>query len=160
MYILCVYALVFTPWKIKSKAKRTRIQKVNTQKMLLEKVKDSCLMWVYCSVASCFLPNLKFQLSLVFQQDQLVFLIILIHWIIQSKLIQIFFSQVNISQNKKNVILITFTVILCIVEGFFVDSILIEIIDKWCFIWISIYADAAHILYVHESLIGHMFRGI
>lgn len=44
MYILCVYALVFTPWKIKSKAKRTRIQKVNTQKMLLEKVKDSCLM--------------------------------------------------------------------------------------------------------------------
>ena len=44
MYVLCVYALVFTPWKIKSKAKRTRIQKVNTQKMLLEKVKDSCLM--------------------------------------------------------------------------------------------------------------------
>ena len=39
MYILCVYALVFTPWKIKSKAKRTRIQKVNTHKMLLEKVK-------------------------------------------------------------------------------------------------------------------------
>ena len=93
MYILCVYALVFTPWKIKSKAKRTRIQKVNTQKMLLEKVKDSCLMWVYCSVASCFLPNLKFQHSLVFQQDQLVFLIILIHWIIQSKLIQIFFLK-------------------------------------------------------------------
>ena len=29
---------------------------------------------------------------------------------------------------------ITFTVILSIVEGFFVDSILIEIIDKRCFI--------------------------